>query len=256
MTSTHSLACDQTAESRRKARRRWPQVPRTALETVACLVEQYQFSISNGDLAWIDRGWYVTHSGLLALASRRNCAGIEVHPVVELCDPKNNRWVFAATVYPTRHSKGFSGFGDADPANVGEVVRGAELRIAETRAVNRALRKAYGVGLCSVEELGSRGGPPENAQARRASEHCSRPTLEIISNPPLRDQLRQLIREHGLDPTQTKSYSLTYLGVPSLRQATREQVGSLLAHLQQRLFEDREAFLAELLETQAPQEAA
>jgi hypothetical protein len=29
------------------------------------------------------------------------------------------------------------------------------MRIAETRAVNRALRKAYGIGLCSVEELGS-----------------------------------------------------------------------------------------------------
>jgi len=35
-------------------------------------------------------------------------------------------------------------------------MQGAEMRIAETRAVNRALRKAYGIGLCSVEELGSR----------------------------------------------------------------------------------------------------
>ena len=34
-------------------------------------------------------------------------------------------------------------------------VHGAEMRIAETRAVNRALRKAYGIGICSVEELGS-----------------------------------------------------------------------------------------------------
>ena len=25
---------------------------------------------------------------------------------------------------------------------------------AETRAVNRALRKAYGIGICSVEEIG------------------------------------------------------------------------------------------------------
>jgi hypothetical protein len=27
--------------------------------------------------------------------------------------------------------------------------------VAETRAVNRALRKAYGIGICSVEEIGS-----------------------------------------------------------------------------------------------------
>jgi hypothetical protein len=33
------------------------------------------------------------------------------------------------------------------------MVHGAEMRVAETRAVNRALRKAYGIGLCSVEEL-------------------------------------------------------------------------------------------------------
>ena len=47
-----------------------------------------------------------------------------------------------------------SGYGDADPSNVSALVRGAEMRVAETRAVNRALRKAYGIGLCSVEELG------------------------------------------------------------------------------------------------------
>ena len=50
-------------------------------------------------------------------------------------------------------SRGFVGFGDADPSNVSLCVRGAEMRVAETRAVNRALRKAYGIGLCSVEEL-------------------------------------------------------------------------------------------------------
>ncbi|MGO9306404.1 MAG: hypothetical protein ACLP3R_22325 [Candidatus Korobacteraceae bacterium] len=33
------------------------------------------------------------------------------------------------------------------------------MRIAETRAVNRALRKAYGIGICSVEEIGSNPGP-------------------------------------------------------------------------------------------------
>jgi hypothetical protein len=46
-------------------------------------------------------------------------------------------------------------YGDADPSNTSSVVRGAEMRVAETRAVNRAMRKADGIGLCSVEELGS-----------------------------------------------------------------------------------------------------
>src|SRR5579864_6323410 len=56
--------------------------------------------------------------------------------------------------------QGFTGYGDADPSNVSLQVRGAEMRVAETRAVNRALRKAYGIGICSVEEIGSFNKPP------------------------------------------------------------------------------------------------
>jgi hypothetical protein len=51
-------------------------------------------------------------------------------------------------------SRGFVGYGDADPTNIPYLVHGAEMRVAETRVVNRTLRKAYGIGLCSVEELG------------------------------------------------------------------------------------------------------
>ena len=42
------------------------------------------------------------------------------------------------------------GYGDANPSNISLRVRGAEMRVAETRAVNHALRKAYGIGICSV----------------------------------------------------------------------------------------------------------
>src|SRR5258707_2112133 len=66
-----------------------------------------------------------------------------------------SRWAFKATVYRSQRCKGFVGYGDADPSNVSPLVHGAEMRVAETRAVNRALRKAYGIGICSVEEIGS-----------------------------------------------------------------------------------------------------
>jgi hypothetical protein len=36
------------------------------------------------------------------------------------------------------------------------------MRVAETRAVNRSLRKAYGIGVCSVEEMGSFASPSPN----------------------------------------------------------------------------------------------
>jgi hypothetical protein len=74
---------------------------------------------------------------------------------LQFCDAAASRWAFRAIVYKSPRCKGFVGYGDADPSNVSPLVRGAEMRVAETRAVNRALRKAYGIGICSVEEIGS-----------------------------------------------------------------------------------------------------
>src|SRR5580704_8806549 len=134
------------------ARTTWGDLPRTALYGLRKLVTVFGLSVALGDIQLIDGRWYVTHSGLIRLASRRRCRGISTTAVIRLCDSATNRWVFKATVYKSG-TKGFVGYGDADPSNISSMVRGAEMRIAETRAVNRALRKAYGIGLCSVEEL-------------------------------------------------------------------------------------------------------
>src|SRR5882762_4029852 len=104
---------------------------------------RFGFSLAMGDFKYLDGGWYVTHSGLVSLASRRRCYGIHVQQVRESCDPSTDRWVFKSIVYKSPGSKGFVGYGDADPTNTSPLVRGAEMRVAETRAVNRALRKAY-----------------------------------------------------------------------------------------------------------------
>ena len=122
-------------------------------------LSEAQFSIRSGDLQLIDGNWYVSHTGLLRLARRKRCRGIHVEAVDSLCDSAASRFVLKATVYPSKDSAGFVGYGDADPSNVSLRVRGAEMRMAETRAVNRALRKAYGIGICSVEEIGSIPGP-------------------------------------------------------------------------------------------------
>ena len=106
----------------------------------ARLAKRYHFSVENGDLLWLDGHWYVSHSGLIRLARRNHCAGIHVEPVSEFSDPSTSRWAFKATVYKSRTCRGFVGYGDADPSNVSLLVRGAEMRVAETRAVNRALR--------------------------------------------------------------------------------------------------------------------
>ena len=98
--------------------------------------------------------WYLTHGDLLSLATKHHCQGIATEPVLPLCRPEKNFWVFKATVYKTPKCRGFVGYGDAHPGNVSPLILNhAEMRMAETRAVNRALRKAYGIALCSLEEL-------------------------------------------------------------------------------------------------------
>jgi hypothetical protein len=102
------------------------------------LTRLFQFSLVSGDLIFLERGWYVTHTGLVRLANRRHCAGIQILPIPEFSDALNRRYAFKAIVYKSKHSTGFVGYGDADPSNVSDIVRGAEMRVAETRAVNRA----------------------------------------------------------------------------------------------------------------------
>ena len=97
---------------------------------------------------------YITHADLLNVALKNHCAGIQVEPVLKLCRPEKNFWVFKVTVFKSSECRGFVGYGDAHPGNVSPLIfNHAEMRMAETRAVNRALRKAYGIALCSLEEL-------------------------------------------------------------------------------------------------------
>src|SRR5579859_4446287 len=97
---------------------------------------------------------FITHAELLRVATNNHCDGIHTEPVLALCRPEKNFWVFKATVFKSAKCRGFIGYGDAHPGNVSPLIfNNAEMRMAETRAVNRALRKAYGIGLCSLEEL-------------------------------------------------------------------------------------------------------
>ena len=170
-------------ENMKFARRTEPGRSPIALDQLRDLTLTFGFSLAIGELLHLNGGWYVTHAALLRLASRKHCAGISVEQVDQSCDPLAGRWVFKATVYKRPSSVGFVGFGDADPSNVSSMVRGAELRIAETRAVNRALRKAYGIGLCSVEELGAFSSAPRPSAVPQPSNGHPPPTEPATANP-------------------------------------------------------------------------
>ena len=217
-----------------------------AIEILKTYSNQYRFSLSMGDMLLLDQNWYVTHVGLIRLSRRRRCCGIEVHPVAEFCDASQGRYAFSATVYTTRDSIGFIGYGDADPSNVSALVHGAEMRVAETRAVNRALRKAYGIGICSIEEIGSSAGPVASAQPSKKIPPQPVNGHSKPSGPLVRDRLCQLIRQHQLDPNLVKSYAVDFCGTKALRDATREQVENFVSHLADWAAKDRNAVLCQL----------
>jgi hypothetical protein len=165
------------------------------------------------------------------LGSGRHCAGITVEQVDQSSDPLAGRWVFKATVFKSPSSMGFVGYGDADPSNVSSLLHGAEMRVAETRAVNRALRKAYGIGLCSVEELGAFSSPPRSATVASPSSGANASNGSGNGQPRLRDQFCLVIRQHNLDPNLVKAYAADFYGTEALSGASRELVESFISHL-------------------------
>jgi hypothetical protein len=151
---------------------------------------------------------------------------------------------FRATVYTSPECKGFVGYGDADPSNVSPLVHGAEMRVAETRAVNRALRKAYGIGICSVEEIGALNRQPEASHEPKRTPQPANGNR--YGSRTVRDRLCQLIRQHQLDATLVKSYATDFCGVKILREATREQVENFVVYLADWAEKDRNALLCQL----------
>ena len=227
--------------NRKYARQRWATLlSRVHFSTLKELSMQFGFSLAMGDLILLEGRWYVTHTGLIRLARHNRCAGIHVRPVPEFSYPSTQRWAFEATVYKSRTCRCFVGYGDADPSNVSSLVRGSEMRVAETRAVNRALRKAYGIGLCSVEEIGTIPNPTEKLPPQSTNGNGN------SSGPKVRDRLCQLIRQHKLDPELVKAYAVDFCGTKALRDATREQVETFVAHLAEWAEKDRNALTCQL----------
>jgi hypothetical protein len=219
------------------------------------LTEELRLSIVSGELSTIGGKLYVTHAGLLRIAKRSRCSAIRVRPLREFCDPLSRRWVFRAVVHKPGLSKGFIGHGDADPSNVSPLVLGAEMRVAETRAVNRALRKAYGIGLCSVEELGwepKTRGPYDPQRSSSTAANNGHPN----SQPRLRDRLCLLIRQHGLDANLVKAYAADFCGTPNLRDASREQIEQFVTDLGDWATRDRAALVCKLNSYATPQEVS
>jgi hypothetical protein len=222
------------------------------------LTKKLQLSVAAGHLKLINDNWYVTHAGLLQIAQRNHCSGMRTAVDKGLSDPASSRWVFRATVYKSPRSRGFVGYGDADPSNVSYLVHGAEMRVAETRAVNRALRKAYGIGLCSVEELGSapRSNSSPSFHQSKTGSNGNNGNHNGNGQPRLRDRLCLLIRQHHLDAGLVKAYAADFCGTATLRDASRELVEDFINNLAERATKDRDGLICQLNSYSKPQGAA
>ncbi len=245
------------AANMRLAKKLWPALSARTLRVLGDITHRHGLSVLCGEVVPINERWYVTHVGLLRIAQHRKCRGIHVELLTDLCDPQAARWCAKAMVFTSASSRGFVGHGDADPSNVSPLVHGAEMRVAETRAVNRALRKAYGIGICSLEELGAqrcdqtpqrdlRKLPPENVEKDNNNGNGAR----------LRDRLCQIIRKHELDGELVKAYVADFCGTKTLREATREQIEAFVVHIADWAEKDRNALLCQLNSYVRPQAGA
>ena len=114
---------------------------------------------------------FILYAGLLALAHKHGLKFIDS----DMLSAGPDGYIFKATVEGERGR--FSAHGDASTKNVGKMIAPHVIRMAETRAVARALRSYTAVGMCSLEELGGdiedtpKSSPPKRKpRAKKAAE--------------------------------------------------------------------------------------
>ena len=82
------------------------------------------------------------------------------------------------------------------------------------RAVNRALRNEYGIGTCTVEEIGLHARAEASEKSRKLSTQCF--NSDGIGRT-ARDRLCQVIPQHQLNPNLVTSFATDFCGVKTLR---------------------------------------
>ena len=171
--------------------------------------------------------------------------GIDTKLQQTLCDPAAGRWVFKATVYRSRCSKGF-------------VVTG--MQILQTYLSQfegrRCVWPKHGlsIALCGKPtELAfvpwKSSVLPESRCFKRGNAHSEIRLPANGSNngqPRLRDQLCFLIRQYNLDPNLVKAYAADFCGTEKLSDASRDQGRVVYHSASQSAKENRDSLICKL----------
>ena len=123
-----------------------------------------------------------SYAGLLAKAHDEGLVKVETS-LVQIPSPENNETAIVTAVVETKKGR-FTGIGDANPGNVNRRIAPHLTRMAETRAVSRALRLAVNIGLVSVEELGELDAEALGADASADVRSAVAPEQPRRSDPP------------------------------------------------------------------------
>src|ERR1700757_134537 len=78
------------------ARSVWGEACTDRFDALKALTDDLKLSVAAGHLHFLEGRWYVTHAGLLRIAQRNHCFGIETVIEKQVSEPKAKRWVFKA----------------------------------------------------------------------------------------------------------------------------------------------------------------
>lgn len=218
--------------------------------------------IKNKEGQVVERKEVVTVKGLLHLAHAERLSAIHTRLVQS---PTKENGETAIALVRIRTARGsFSGLGDANPRNVTSRVALHFIRMAETRALARALRAALDIGAVAIEELEEEFGfaearsdaPRSNGQHSEATRTDGAPREDMRPNGrpsyrgndrggsdrhggsfdgPMSDPQRRLLYrlafEHGHEGDQARAWLHQELGVESLSDATKRAASALIDRL-------------------------
>ena len=220
--------------------------------------------IKNKEGRVVERKEVVTAKGLLHLAHKERLSVIRTRLVQAPTKENGDNAIALVRVVTSRGS--FTGLGDANPRNVQPRVAPHFIRMAETRALARALRAALDIGAVAIEELeeefsfaeshpeaartqSHRADPPRTEEpSRQETGPNGRSSYRSAGNDrgaydrsggsfdgPMSDPQRRLLYrlafEHGHEGDEARTWLHQELGVESLSEATKRAASALIDRL-------------------------
>ncbi len=195
----------------------------------------------------------VAYRGLLEMVHRD---GLRSLRTTLLQVPSKENGETAIVLAKIKTGKGtFTGIGDANPGNVNARIAPHIIRMAETRAEARAMRKAVNIGVVALEELmddvdteGTRDGTMQPVGDTRrptapANDNASDESAAPSASPPRRppsgskatDEQRRyvfrLLSERGIEGDAIKAYLEKELGTAMVVDASKSAVSALIDRL-------------------------